>query len=306
MADTNFIAPLFGMSITPATKNARLAFNLAQVADSTKLDFLTMQDHPYNPTFLDTWTLLTALGITTQHVRLLPNVANLPLRPPAMLAKEAATLDILTNGRVEMGLGAGGFWDGIVSYGGPRRTPGEAVGALEEAIQVMKALWAPTSPGQAISFEGKYYQLHSAQAGPTPQHPIGIWLGALRPRMLELTGRMADGWIISAGYIPPEQVPSLQTIIDEAAQKSGRAPAAIRRAYNLAGSIQRPGSSTITARRKGVLIGPVSQWADTLLQYYTNLRMDTFIFWPIGDEETQIRTFAEEVVPAVRSGLMSR
>src|SRR5207253_5640221 len=118
----------------------QLAYTLAQLADSMQLDFIGIQDHPCNAGFLDTWTLLTALGARTQHVRLLPNVLNLPLRPPAMLAKAAATLDILTNGRVELGLGAGGFWEGIVSYGGVHRTPGEAVSALEEAIALMRTL----------------------------------------------------------------------------------------------------------------------------------------------------------------------
>src|SRR5207245_4370293 len=133
-------------NIDQSANNSQLAYNLAQIADSTRLDFLGIQDHPYNGRFLDTWTLLTALGSRTQHVRLLPNVLNLPLRPPAMLAKAAATLDILTNGRVELGLGAGASPEGIVAYGGPQRTPGEAVSALEEAIAVLRALWQQASP----------------------------------------------------------------------------------------------------------------------------------------------------------------
>src|ERR1700730_7222626 len=199
MADTQqYNPPLFGLNIDPSAKNLQLAYSLAQLADSTKLDFISIQDHPYNANFFETWTLLTFLGARTQHVRLLPNVANLPLRPPAMLAKAAATLDILTDGRVELGLGAGGFWDGIASYGGPRRSPGEAVGALEEAMTVMRALWQPTE--QVVNFSGQHYQIVNAHPGPAPAHSIGIWLGALRPRMLRLTGRQADGLVISASY----------------------------------------------------------------------------------------------------------
>jgi len=96
MAEQQQNRPLFGLNIDPSANNLQLAYNLAQIADSTRLDFLGIQDHPYNGRFLDTWTLLTALGSHTQHVRLLPNVLNLPLRPPALLAKAAATLD---NGR---------------------------------------------------------------------------------------------------------------------------------------------------------------------------------------------------------------
>ena len=303
MAESGHNPPLFGISITPSARNAQHAFTLAKAADSTGLDFITIQDHPYNPTFLDTWTLFAALGASTQHARLLPNVLNLPLRPPAMLAKQAATLDILTNGRVEMGLGAGAFREGVVAYGGPQRTPGEAVSALEEAIQVMKTLWQPATAGRTASFDGKYYQLRNAQPGPVPLHPIGIWLGALGSRMLELTGRMADGWIVSASYAPPENILAMQAKIDEAALAAGRATDTIRRGYNLAGAVQQPGAPTITARRKDIITGPTSQWVDVISQYYHDLRMDTFIFWPLGGEEAQIRYFAEEVVPAVRAAI---
>src|SRR2546423_11758156 len=159
MADTQpYNPPLFGLNIDPSAKNLELAYNLAQLADSTKLDFISIQDHPYNANFFDTWTLLTFLGARTQNMRLLTNVVNLPLRPPAMLAKAAAALDILTDGRVELGLGAGGFWEGIVSYGGTQRGPGEAVSALEEAITIMRIPSQPGSPGQTVNISGKVYQ----------------------------------------------------------------------------------------------------------------------------------------------------
>lgn len=303
MTNTLYNPPLFGISPNPAVKNLQLIFSLAQIADTTGLDLISIQDHPYNPTFLDTWTLLAAIGARTQQARLQTNVVNLPLRPPAMLAKSAATLDILTDGRVELGLGAGAFWEGIVSYGGQQRTPGEAVKALEEAIQVIRMLWQPTTPGHSISFSGQYYQLNNVQPGPAPVHPIGIWLGSLGPRMLNLTGRLADGWIVSATYIPPENIHALQVQIDEAAQSTGRSTTAIRRAYNVAGAVLLPGSPAMTPRRKGIITGPVSQWVDILTYYYRDLRMDTFIFWPIGNEEHQTRIFAEEVVPALRSAL---
>src|SRR5438270_5060211 len=196
MADTaetqHYNPPLFGLNIDPSAKNLQLAHSLARLADSTKLDFISIQDHPYNANFFDTWTLLTFLGARTQHVRLLTNVVNLPLRPPAMLAKAAATLDILTNGRVELGLGAGGYWKGIVSYGGTQRAPGEAVSALEEAITIMRILWQPVAPGPTVNMSGQFYQLVNAHPGPAPAHPIGIWLGAIKPRLLRRTGQRAD------------------------------------------------------------------------------------------------------------------
>ena len=300
MAEQQQNKPLFGLNIDPSANNLQLAYNLAQIADSTRLDFLGIQDHPYNGRFLDTWTLLTALGSRTQHVRLLPNVLNLPLRPPALLAKAAATLDILTNGRLELGLGAGGFWEGIVSYGGVHRTPGEAVSALEEAIALMRTLWQPIPPNQTVNFSGHHYQLVNAHPGPTPAHPIGIWLGALRPKMLRLTGYKADGLLISASYIPPEDVPSIQQTINDAAHEAGRDPQAIRRGYNLMGAIIQPGGRPMGTRRKGVIIGTPQHWIDEILRYYHELHMDTFIFWSImGEEEKQSHIFAEEVVPGI-------
>src|SRR5256714_14554808 len=298
--------PLFGLNIDPSANNLQLAYNLAQIADSTRLDFLGIQDHPYNGRFLDTWTLLTALGSRTQHVRLLPNVLNLPLRPPAMLAKAAATLDILTNGRLELGLGAGGYWEGIASYDGPQRTAGEAVSALEEAIHVMRTLWQQGA-NQSVGFAGQFYHLNNAHPGPAPAHPIGIWLGALRPKMLRLTGRLADGLLISSSYIPPEEVPAIQRIIDDAAQEAGRTPTSIRRGYNLMGTIHQPGSTVMKARRKGIIVGHAQQWVEELVRYYHELKMDTFFFWPVtGNEEEQIRRFAEDVIPEVLAAVGGR
>lgn len=97
-------------------------------------------DHPYNARLFDTWTLLTAIGQATRNIHLATNVASLPLRPPALLTKQAATLDILTEGRMELGLGAGSYWDGISRYGGPNRSPGEAYQAFEDALHITRGM----------------------------------------------------------------------------------------------------------------------------------------------------------------------
>jgi len=295
------LKPLFGININPNAGGVQLAFDLARFADQSAIDLIGIQDHPYNGGFLETWTLLSALGAVTSNVRLFPNVADLPLRPPAMLAKAAATLDIITNGRVELGLGAGAFWEGIASYDGPQRSPGEAVQALEEAIQVMRLIWDSQGNGRPVSFAGKFYRLEEAQPGPRPPHPIGIWLGALKPRMLRLVGRLADGWSVSLSYVLPEQIPGMQQLIDEAAAEANREPGSIRRNYNLGGMILSASQSNLRARRPGILFGLPTVWVETLVRFYTELGMDTFNFWPVaGNEQEQIRQFAGEVVPAAR------
>jgi alkanesulfonate monooxygenase SsuD/methylene tetrahydromethanopterin reductase-like flavin-dependent oxidoreductase (luciferase family) len=132
----------FGISITPDWSKQDELLRLARMADETGLDLIGIQDHPYQWRFHDTWTLIAFLAGRTSRVRFFPDVIDLPLRPPAILAKAAASLDVLTGGRVELGLGAGGFWDAIEAMGGPRRTPAEAVAATEEAIDVIRLVWS--------------------------------------------------------------------------------------------------------------------------------------------------------------------
>ena len=124
---------VFGVSLFPARDVTRVR-ELAVAADDGGLDLVGVQDHPYAAPMLDAFALIGHLLDHTERIRLFPDVANLPLRPPSVLAKAAASLDVLSGGRVEMGLGAGGFWDAIVAMGGPRRSPSEAVRSVEEAL----------------------------------------------------------------------------------------------------------------------------------------------------------------------------
>src|SRR5687767_10085239 len=137
----------FGVFITPDAEQAPAVVELARLADAAGLDLVTFQDHPYQRRFLDAWTLLSVVAAQTTSVRLALNVANLPLRDPLMLAKAVASLDVLSGGRVELGLGAGAFWEAIGAMGGPRRTPGESVDALREAIGIIRAAWASGGKG---------------------------------------------------------------------------------------------------------------------------------------------------------------
>src|SRR3989475_9408914 len=130
----------FGVFVIPEATDRPL--QQALVADELGFDVIGVQDHPYQRRFFDTWTLLTAIAMRTERLTVFPDVANLPLRPPAMLAKAAASLDLLSGGRVELGLGAGGFWPAIQAMGGPARTTGESVSALEEAIEVIRLVWS--------------------------------------------------------------------------------------------------------------------------------------------------------------------
>ena len=285
----------FGISVEPLADSWEKTAGVVRSADTAGLDLVGIQDHPYQRRFLDTWTLISTLVPQTQSVRFFPDVANLPLRPPAMLAKSAASLDVISGGRVEIGLGAGAFWDAVAAMGGPRRSPGEAVRALEEAIRVMRLVW---SEERALRFEGEFYSLKGMRPGPPPAHPIGIWVGAYGPRMLRLIGRMADGWVPSLAYSPPGRLPEMQDRIDDAAREAGRKPEEITRVYNVDGRIGPEGN--------GPLEGPAEKWIETLTGYAVEYGMDTFVFWPkapLEDHERQVGLFANEVAPAVREAV---
>ena len=158
---------LFGTFLTPQSQRPQDAVALAQLTEQSGLDLATFQDHPYQPAFLDTWTLLSWVAARTEHLLVSANVLNLPLRPPAVLARAAASLDLLSGGRFELGLGAGAFWDAIEAMGGPRRTPAGAVSALSEAIEIIRAIWDGSARG-GVSPGGEQYHVRGAKRGPEP------------------------------------------------------------------------------------------------------------------------------------------
>ena len=283
---------LFGANVDPVWQPLDGPLERTRHAERLGLDFVTVQDHPYQPAFHDTWTLLTFLAARTEHITLVPTVANLPLRPRAMLAKAAASLDLLSGGRLQLGLGAGAFWDAIAAMGGPRRSPGEAVQALEEGIDVIRAMW---SGERSVRTSGQLYALHGSHPGPQPGPGLGIWLGAYGKRTLALTGRKADGWMPSLGFLPPDRVGDASRRIDDAAADAGRDPTAIRKVYNLNGMIGTGSAEPFQ--------GSVDQWVDDIVTLVEGAGMNAFSYWPDGDHEAQIALFAEEVVPAVRAAL---
>lgn len=291
----------------PATRQTELGFfpepraddldgliRRVEYAEAAGLDLVGIQDHPYQRRFADTFALLAFLAARTSSIRLFPDVANLPLRDPAVLAKQAATIDLLSSGRFELGLGAGGMWEAIEGMGGPRRAPGEALAALAEAIDVIRALW---SDGRGLRVPGEHYRLAGVHGGPAPAHDVGIWVGGYGDRMMGLIGAKADGWVPSMAYLPPSALPPKTALLDDAALRAGRDPRDVRRVYNVGGMI-----TDVAEPRDDAIVGPVSMWVDRLLAIAEEHRIDAFVLWAGGDVDEQLRLFAEEVAPAVRVG----
>ncbi len=280
---------LFGTFLPPAAAGAAETVRLAELTERVGLELTSVQDHPYQGKFLDAWTLLSVVAGRTSTLRVFPNVANLPLRPPAVLARAAASLDVLTGGRVELGLGTGAFPEGVAGMGGPRRTPQEAVAALVEAVAVIRALW---SGERSVRVTGDHYTLAGAHPGPPPAHDIGIWLGAYKPRMLRLTGELADGWLPTAAYLPPEGLAAANARIDDGAAAAGRDPSAIRRLYNIAGGFAGGGSA--------FLQGPPAVWAEQLAGLALDEGISGFVLAVDAGGDADLRRFGAEVAPAVR------
>ena len=283
-----------GISVVPASADLDRVRALVRAADESGLDAVGIQDHPYQGRFLDTWSLIPSLLAQTSNVSMFTDVANLPLRPPAIMAKAAATLYVLSGGRFELGLGAGAFTEIVARLGGPTRTRGESIEALEEAIDVLRLMW---SDAPSVSYDGTYYQLADARPGPRPAHPIGIWLGAFKPRMLRLVGRKADGWLPSLGVLTREELRDANALIDETAIEAGRDPREIRRILNLQGVIgDGPGpaqeSLPVGYLAGEPLAGPPEFWVDTLGAFVAD-GFDTLVFWPVDASREQVELLAQ-------------
>lgn len=280
---------MFGAFLTPTADRPQQPVALAQLAEQVGLDLATFQDHPYQARFLDTSTLLAYAAARTSRIRLAANVTNLPLRPPAVLARAVASLDLLSGGRMELGLGAGAYWEAIEAMGGRRLGPGESLRAVEEAIGIARQLWDADARG-GVRVAGQVHRVVGAKRGPAPAHRIGIWLGAYKPRMLALTGRLADGWLPSLGYLQPGDLAAGNAAVDEAAAAAGRDPGEVRRLLNINGQF------LPTAR--GPLEGPAEQWAEELADLALTDGISAFILG--SDDPDELRRFAAEVAPAVR------
>lgn len=284
----------FGFFLDPSSGNPARTLEIARILDDLGYDLIGVQDHSYQQKHFDAMGLIGVIFGQTERVRLFPDVANLPLRPPLMLAKEAATLDQLSGGRFELGLGAGAFWDAIRAMGGPVREPREALAALREASLLIRAFW----DGQTLRHDGAIYQAIGARPGPQPAHDIGIWLGVLGPRALRLTGELADGWVPSMAYVPPSQAAVSNQIIDEAARAAGRDPAAIRRIYNIAGDVS-PAMEAGASDDDAQIVGPPGHWIDVLTHLAVDHGFSSFVLWGEPDA-SRLRIFVEEIAPAVK------
>ncbi|ALG08747.1 LLM class flavin-dependent oxidoreductase [Kibdelosporangium phytohabitans] len=283
---------VLGTFITPSAKDPARAVGLAELTEAAGLDAATFQDHPYNAGLLDVWTLLSWVAARTNRITVSGNVINLPLRPPAVLATAAASLDLLSGGRFELGIGAGGFGDAIHGMGGGSKSAGQRIEALSEAIDIFRGLWDAGTRGM-FRYDGRHYQVPGVKRGPAPQHDIGIWLGAYKPKMLALTGAKADGWLPTLEYLKPGDLAAGNAAIDEAAATAGRDPRTVRRLLNIMGAS--------FDRSDTALHGTPADWVEQLLELVLEHGVSAFFIG--GDDARTIQAFGAEVAPALRAAV---
>ncbi|MFD1505612.1 LLM class flavin-dependent oxidoreductase [Georgenia yuyongxinii] len=279
-----------GTLVSPANDAPTAVVDLARLSEELGLDLVTFADHPHEPTRHDAWTLLGWVAARTERIRLAANVLSTPMRPAPVLARAAASLDLLSHGRVELALGAGDAWDALERMGAERLSPHEAVDALGEAVDVIREIWA--ADPAPLTYRGEHHRLTGAQRGPAPAHNVPIWLGGTEPGLLHLVGAKADGWLASLDDLRPDDLRAGNAAIDDAAAAAGRDPREIRRLLTIGGRF--------AGTRAGVLDGPSHTWVEDLLPLALD-GVSTFLL--ASDDPETLRRFAGEVVPALREAL---
>jgi probable F420-dependent oxidoreductase len=281
-------APLIGIDLPARVAPGYDPVAAAVEAERLGYDLVSTSDHPAGtvPTN-ETWTLLTWVAARTTRIRVATRVLGVPYRPPAMVAKMAETLDRLSGGRLVLGLGGGYSDEEFRAFGLPVPTPREKVDGLGEAIEIARGLWS--RPG--FGYEGRRYRTEAADLEPKPVRPVPIWVGTYGERALGVTGRLADGWIPSLGFAPPERIPAMRDRIRAAADRAGRPPVTI--IYYM--GVEVGGRSTVDGLVGGSPDEIVERLSDFLALGFTG-----FNFQPAGpDRDEQVQRVAEQVIPAL-------
>lgn len=285
---------MFGLDLSTSAAAGADPVAYARLAEDLGFDFVSASDHPSgtHPTF-ETWTMLTWIAAHTQRIGITTRVLGVPYRNVAMVAKMAESLDRLSGGRLTLGLGGGHSDEEFRAFGMPVPSPRDKISGLDEAVRIIRGLWSQPS----FTFAGRLHSTHAADLEPKPARRIPIWLGTFGARGLALTGRLADGWIPSLGFAPPERAKAMMDVVTSAAVDAGRSPADITYTYNLAVRIDERAEP-----RPGSVVGPPGAVTETLLSFaavgFTSMNLS--IAGPDPDRQTEL--FATEVLPNLRAG----
>jgi len=239
--------------------------------------------------------MLCFVAAATSRIKIGTRVLGVPYRHPAMVAKMAETLDRLSGGRLILGLGGGSGDEEHRAFGVGVRSPKDKTDGLEEAVTIIRGLWSEPS----FTFTGRLYHTDHAALEPKPEHKIPIWLGTFAPRALAVTGRLADGWIPSHSYAPPDEVVPMRERIMAAARAAGRDPAKITCVYNVEVRLDEG-----AAEETDVVAGP-PELIVARLREFAALGFSAFNFvLAAPDAAEQAERLAREVVPILRDEVL--
>ncbi|MGM7697278.1 LLM class flavin-dependent oxidoreductase [Microbacterium sp. A84] len=284
----NYGHPLeFGTLITPGSAFSGEAVELAVLSERYGYDIVTVREDPDQSELLDPWTLMSWIAGRTERIRVGSSVMSMLAQTPAVAARAAASLDLLSGGRFTLALGSGTAWNARGTH--DPAFLGTETAAVEEVIEIIRNMWS--SEQGNLRYSGDYYRVEGTPRGPEPAHEVPIWLAGLDQSMLRLIGRESDGWLSSAADMIPGQFAAANQAIDEAARQAGRDPREIRRLVNISGDFR--------SSRTGFLVGPSNQWIEELLPFVVDEGVGTFILET--DDAATMRQFAEEVIPGLRA-----
>jgi len=306
------IEPQFGFTYTEVADLAKEAERLGFSALWTS-DHFFFDAHSEHRNCLDAWTLITALAPMTTRLRLGTLVTCNSYRLPSILAKMAAGVDHISNGRLEFGIGAGWKEMEYHAYGIPFPPVGTRLAQLEEAVQVIRLLWTK----ERASFNGAHYRLENAVSVPKPvQQPMKIWMGgAGEKKLLRLVAQYADGWNMLFGYPLPTVKKKLE-VLQRHCDAVGRDFSKLEKSLFIVACIaereeelnKRAADAATTLGSDAILkmaqksgtVGTPEQVAETLLSFQA-LGFDYFIaMFPYKQDCEMLQRFAETVVPKLR------
>jgi alkanesulfonate monooxygenase SsuD/methylene tetrahydromethanopterin reductase-like flavin-dependent oxidoreductase (luciferase family) len=288
----------FGLFMSQPGKSWAQILDEFQMAESLGFDHAWLVDHlvdtdgPPEIGCLEGWTLLSAIAASTTRIRLGVLVSSNTFRNPALLLKEAVTVDHVSGGRVILGLGTGWHEDEHRRYGIDLPAPGERVDRFEEAVQLITSLMSQ----ERTTFNGRYYRLDDARLQPPPiQQPrIPILIAAHRPRMLRIAARYADQWDTFAAI----QGTATEGVEADIADRISRLDDACREIGRDPGEIRRSTWATREALRS------TDAYVDFVRRHHALGFTDFTTVLPAPEHASVLQTVAAEIIPAIRAGRM--
>lgn len=252
---------------------------------------------------LECWTTLSALARDTRRLRLGTSVLCNSYRLPSVLAKMGATLDVISDGRLELGLGAGWFEREYRAYGIPFPRIGERIDQLDEAVDVIRTMWTHERP----SYAGKHYAIDGAVCDPRPvqrPHPP-IWIGGEGDRVHRVAARAADG--VNVRWWSPERLAGRAAFLDAACREHGRDPRTLRRSVTALLALDRDAGRAQATRARfaaipaeGHVAGTPAQCLARLREYLSAGVRHVLLTIPDVASSDALELAGREVLPALR------